>query len=95
MYNPKPNPADFISVFVEDNKDLGNNLAAAAENYEKASSATDGPQVVEYLYLAGVNYLNAGDTEKGREALQKLIDEHPDSPKAYDAKTKLILASKE
>jgi len=70
------------------------NFAAAAENYEKASSVSGGPQVEEYLYLAGINYLNAGDTEKGREALQKLIDEYPDSQKAYDAKTKLILASK-
>jgi len=69
--------------------------AAAAENYEKASSITNGPQVEEYLYLAGINYLNVGDTEKGKEAFQKLIDEYPDSPKAYDAKTRLLLAAKQ
>jgi outer membrane protein assembly factor BamD (BamD/ComL family) len=71
-----------------------NNFSAAAENYKKASTVSDGPQVEEYIYLAGINYINAGDTQQGREVLQKLIDEYPDSPKAYDAKTKLILASK-
>ena len=45
------------------------------------------------LYLAGINYLNANNPEKGIESFQNLIDEYPDSPKVFNAKAKLILAS--
>jgi len=70
------------------------NYNDAAENYEKASSIADGSQAAEYLYLSGLDYQNADNQEKAKEIFRKLIDEYPDSPKKYDAQTKLILASK-
>ena len=69
-------------------------LFEAAEDYYKAYSvAEELPQAGEYLYLAGLNYLNANDQAKAKEMFEKLIDEFPNSPKKYDAQVKLILAS--
>ena len=71
-----------------------NSNIEAAENYEKAAAIADSPQAAEYLYLSGLDYLSGDNQEKAREIFRKLIDEYPDSPKKYDAETKLILASK-
>jgi len=65
--------------------------ANAAENYEKAYNNThEFPQAAEYLYLAGLNFLSAGDKTNADQAFQKLIDEYPDSPKKYNAQVKLV-----
>jgi TolA-binding protein len=64
----------------------------AAEYYKKASTAAgELIQAAEYLYLAGVNYQAAGEQELARASFQHVIDAYPDSPKKYDAQTKIIL----
>jgi len=75
-------------------EDYEGNSVLAAENYEIASDIAEGSRAPEYLYLAGLNYMNANDRENAKAVFQKIIDEYPDSPKKYDAETKLILASK-
>ncbi len=73
-------------------------FSGAGESYKKAyNSAGNLVQASEYLYLAGVNFQSAGDSEQAKEMFQKIIDEFPDSSKKYDAQTKMIqlaLASK-
>jgi tetratricopeptide (TPR) repeat protein len=74
----------------------GGNHAEAAKYYMKAQKTA--PEFVEaptYLYLAGLNYKDAGMKDKAREAFQKLIEKYKDSPKANDAKAQLILMEKE
>lgn len=68
--------------------------ALAADYYEQAASIADVPQTPEYLYLAGYNYMNANERQKAREIFERLMEEYPDSPRSYDAETKLIMASK-
>ena len=75
-------------------EDFEGNSVQAAENYEIASDIAEGSRAPEYLYLAGLNYMNGNDREKAKAVFQKIIDEYPDSPKRYDAETKLIMASK-
>lgn len=69
--------------------------ANAAESYMKAFSvAGEFVKAADYLYLAGLNYLNAGDTENARETFKRIVDDFPDSPKKYDAQTQMILSEK-
>jgi len=69
-----------------------NNYTGAAENYKKAYTAAGKLiQSAEYLYLAGLNFQNAGDANQAKDMFQKVIDEFPDSPKKYDAQTQMIL----
>lgn len=70
------------------------NFVSAAENYKTAySKAQEFPQAAEYLYLAGLDYLSAGDSSKAKETFQKVLDEYPDSPKKFDVQTELLFAS--
>ena len=72
-----------------------NNYSEAAAAYEKAfNEAGDFVKAADYLYLAGLCYQKANDTDDSKKAFQKLIDEFPDSPRKYDAQTELILAAK-
>ena len=72
-----------------------NNYSEAAVAYEKAfNEAGDFVKAADYLYLAGLCYQKANDTDDSKKAFQKLIDEFPDSPRKYDAQTELILAAK-
>ena len=69
-----------------------NDFRGAADNYYKAYNKVGSiNQAAEYLYLAGINFQNAGDEEQARNMFQKVIDEFPDSQKKYDAQTKMIL----
>lgn len=72
-----------------------NNYTEAAENYIKAhDTAREFIQAAEYLYLAALNYLDAGNSADAIDALQQIVDDYPDSPRKFDAQTKLILAAK-
>ncbi len=63
---------------------------AAGDNFMQAISFNpDGILVPQYLFSAGQAYLKANQSEKGKEVLQRLIDQYPDSKEAYKAKEKL------
>ncbi len=67
----------------------------AAENYLKAQkTAPDFVEAPNYLYLAGLNYRDAGMKDKAREMFQKIIEKYKDSKRFNDAKTQLILLEK-
>jgi TolA-binding protein len=69
--------------------------AEAAKNYLKAQETA--PEFVDapnYLYLAGLNYKDAGMKDKAKEVFQKLIKKYKDSKRVNDAKTQLILLEK-
>jgi len=75
-------------IETEDNAEL------AAQNYEKAARIADGlPQQAEYLYLAGINYIQSESNEKAISIFQSIVENHEDSPRKIDAEIKLILAS--
>ncbi len=67
----------------------------AAENYLKAQRTA--PEFVEapnYLYLAGLNYKDAGMKDKAKEMFQKIIEKYKDSKRFNDAKAQIILLEK-
>ncbi len=67
----------------------------AAENYIKAQKTA--PEFVEaanYLYLAGLNYRDAGLKQKAREVFKKIIEKYKKSKRFNDAKAQLILLEK-
>ena len=67
----------------------------AAKNYLKAQkTAPDFVEASNYLYLAGLNYRDAGMKEKAKEAFQKIIDQYKDSKRFNDAKAQIILLEK-
>lgn len=70
--------------------------AEASKYYLKAQkTAPDFVEAPNYLYLAGLNYLEAGMKEKAKETFQKIIKKYKDSKRANDAKTQLIMLEKE
>jgi outer membrane protein assembly factor BamD (BamD/ComL family) len=75
-------------------EEIDKNYIKAAEYYEEAFSLVDDfPQGAEYLYLAGLNYIAADNQKEAIASFNKLIELFPDSPRKFDAETKLILAS--
>lgn len=75
-------------------EEVENNNSSAAENYVNAFDIIeDFPQASEYLYLAGINFLKANDSNKAQEVFNKIITFFPESPRRYDAEAKLILSS--
>ncbi len=67
----------------------------AAENYLKAQkSAPDFVEAANYLYLAGKNFLAAGDKERAMEIFEELVEKYKDSKRVNDAKAQLIILAK-
>jgi len=64
----------------------------AAVNYLKAQKkAPDFVEAADYLYLAGLNYLESGQKEKAAEMFRKIVEDYENSKKKDDAKARLIL----
>jgi len=64
----------------------------AAENYLKAqSAASDFVEAPDYLYLAALNFISAGNYASARNALTKLKENYKNSAREKDAEAKLIL----
>ncbi len=64
----------------------------AAEYYQKAQkTAPDFVEAPNYLYLAALNLIDAGEQGQAKELLQKIISEYEKSNIVDDAKAQLIL----
>ncbi len=71
------------------------NYANAAEYYIKArNSNRDFIEAANYLYLAALNYIQAGEYDNARNSLQELLDNYENSERKNDAESKLILIEK-
>jgi len=71
------------------------NRIEAAEYYERAQKESpDFVEAANYLYLAGLNYLADGNTEKASAMFQKIVDDYESSNRKEDAQAKLIISSK-
>lgn len=69
--------------------------AEAAEYYKKAQEkAPDFVEAPDYLYLAALNYAQAGNKEAAKEALEEITNRYKDSQRVADAQAKLILLAK-
>ncbi len=67
----------------------------AAENYLKAQkTAPNFVEAANYLYLAGLNYKDAGMKDKAIEVFQKIIAKYKNSKRVDDAKAQIILLEK-
>ena len=67
----------------------------AAEYYIKArNSNKDFIEAADYLYLAGLNYIQASEYDNARNSLQLLLDNYENSDRKNDAESKLILIEK-
>ena len=67
----------------------------AAKYYLKAQkTAPDFIEAANYLYLAGRNFVKAGQINKARDAFEKIVEEYKDSNRYNDAKAELILLAK-
>lgn len=70
------------------------NYAEAAEWYEKAASAFEENVLApKYLVMAGVNYLDAGDKESAREALERVKTDYAQSAYARDVERHMARAT--
>lgn len=68
------------------------NNAAAAEFYLKAQhSDPDFVEASNYLYLAALNFITIDDFAAAKDALDRIINDYPDSQREQDAKAQLIL----
>jgi tetratricopeptide (TPR) repeat protein len=68
------------------------NYTLAAKNYLKAyKTSPESISAPEYLYLAGINFTNAGDHQQAKENYQLIIDDFKKGDRYSDAKAKLIL----
>ncbi len=69
--------------------------AEAAEYYKKAQEkAPNFVEAPDYLYLAALNYAQAGNKEAAKQALEYITTQYKDSNRIDDAKAKLILLAK-
>ncbi len=69
--------------------------AEAAEYYVKAQkTAPDFVEAANYLYLAGLNYIKAGQKEKAKEVFELITEKYAKSNRVNDAKAQLILLAK-
>ncbi|MHB2148107.1 tetratricopeptide repeat protein [Calditrichota bacterium LG25] len=68
----------------------------AAEYYLKAQkTAPDFVEAANYLYLAGRNFLKAGQKDKAKKAFETVIKKYEKSNRANDAKAQLIIMAEE
>jgi len=68
------------------------NYEEAAEYYISAQKKDkDFIEASNYLYLAGLNYIAAGNYDDAKKALQKILDDYEASEHQPDAKAKLIM----
>lgn len=68
------------------------NYSEAADFYVKAKKTA--PEFVEaanYLYLAGMNYIEAGETDKATDVFETIVEDYKDSDRSFDAESQLIL----
>jgi len=67
----------------------------AAEYYKKAQeTAPNFVEAADYLYLAALNYTEAGNLEKAKQALEYIVNNYKESNRVDDAKAHLILLTK-
>jgi len=80
-----------IAACLEIEKDY----AEAANHYMKAQNIA--PEFVEaanYLYLAGKNYIKAGENDEAESAFQKIVEDYENSKMKFETESQLILLAK-
>jgi tetratricopeptide (TPR) repeat protein len=73
-------------------KEIDNDFSRAAELYEKAANIA--PEFIEsdnYLYLSGICYKKAGETDRAVEIFQKITEDSEKNQRARDAESQLVL----
>jgi outer membrane protein assembly factor BamD (BamD/ComL family) len=71
------------------------NHSAAAEHYLKAQKvAPDFVEAANYLYLAGRNFIRAGEISSAQSAFKNIVENYESSNRKFDAESQLILLAK-